>query len=108
MPSARRPAPPQRRDKALLALLMLTGSRDCAMASLRPKHINLAKGCVYQDARDVKTKPARIVTTTFFAVDPACSKRLYEWVTLPLRTAVDPLRRQRPKKCKARDQINNL
>lgn len=45
-----------RRNKALFALLMLTGARDGAVASLRLKHINMIDGCVYQDAREVKTK----------------------------------------------------
>jgi integrase/recombinase XerD len=52
-----------RRNKALFAFLTLTGARDGAIASLRLKRIDLVEGCVYQDARDVKTKFAKTFTT---------------------------------------------
>lgn len=70
----------QRRDKALFAFLMLTGARDGAIASMRLKHIDLAQGCVYQDARDVKTKFAKSFTTTFFPVDPDYLQCFRDWV----------------------------
>jgi len=78
MPSAK---PLQRRDKALFAFLMLTGARDGAIASLRLKHIDLVQGCVYQDARDVKTKFAKTFTTTFFPVDDAYLQCFRDWVS---------------------------
>ena len=59
-----------RRNKALFSFLMLTGARDGAIASLRLKHINLIDGCVYQDAREVKTKNSKTFTTYFLPVDP--------------------------------------
>jgi integrase/recombinase XerD len=58
-----------RRNKAMFAFLMLTGVRDGAMASLCLKHINLFDGCVYQDAREVKTKNSKTITTYFLPVD---------------------------------------
>lgn len=82
MPGA---TPLQRRNKALFAFLMLTGARDGAVASLRLKHIDLVQGCVYQDARDVKTKFAKTFTTTFFPVDGAYLQNFRDWVTF-LRT----------------------
>jgi integrase len=72
--------PLQRRDKALFAFLMLTGARDGAVASIKLKHIDLAQGCVYQDARDVKTKFAKTFTTTFFPVDPDYLQGFRDWV----------------------------
>jgi integrase/recombinase XerD len=72
--------PRQRRDKALLAFLMLTGARDGAIASLRLKHIDPVQGCVYQDARDVKTKFAKTFATTFFPVDPEYLQCFRDWV----------------------------
>jgi len=57
------------RNKALFAFLMLTGARDGAVASLRIKHINLIDGYVYQDARDVRTKNSKTITTYFLPVD---------------------------------------
>ena len=82
MPSAK---PIQRRDKALFAFLMLTGTRDGAIASLRLKHIDLVEGCVYQDARDVKTKFSKTFTTWFFPVDPAYLQFFREWVDYLLK-----------------------
>ena len=77
MPSA---TPLQRRDKALFAFLLLTGARDGAIASLRLKHIDLVQQCVYQDARDVKTKFAKTFATTFFPVDPEYLQCFHDWV----------------------------
>ena len=59
----------ERRDKALFAFFMLTGARDGAVASLRIKHINMFDGCVYQDAREVRTKNSKTFTTFFLPVD---------------------------------------
>lgn len=70
----------QRRDKALFAFLMLTGARDGAIASLRLKHIDLGQGCVYQDARDVRTKFAKTFTAWFFPVDGAYLACFRAWV----------------------------
>lgn len=78
MPSA---TPLQRRDKALFAFIMLTGARDGAIASMRLKHVDLVENCVYQDARDVKTKFAKTFTTWFFPVDTAYLETFQEWVT---------------------------
>lgn len=70
----------ERRNKALFAFLMLTGMRDGAMASLRLKRIDLVEGCVYQDARDVKTKNAKTFTTWFLPVDPGYRDCFEAWV----------------------------
>ena len=69
-----------RRNKAIFAFLMLTGARDGAVASLRLKHINLFDGCVYQDAREVKTKASKTITTYFLPIDPEYLKCFKEWV----------------------------
>ncbi len=69
-----------RRNKALFAFLMLTAARDGAIASLRLKRIDLIEGCVYQDARDVKTKFAKSFTTYFLPVDPIYLHCFNDWV----------------------------
>jgi integrase len=74
-----------RRNKALFAFFMLTGARDGAVASLRLKHINLIDGCVYQDAREVKTKNSKTFTTYFLPLDPEYLATFTAWVTY-LRT----------------------
>jgi integrase/recombinase XerD len=73
------------RNKALFAFFMLTGARDGAVASLRLKHINLIDGCVYQDAREVKTKNSKTFTTYFLPLDPEYLATFTAWVTY-LRT----------------------
>ena len=70
----------EKRNKALFAFLMLTGARDGAVASLRLKRIDLQQGCVYQDARDVRTKFAKSFHTTFFPVDPVYRTCFDAWV----------------------------
>src|SRR5262249_42958631 len=49
------------RDRALVALTILTGARDGAIASLKLKHIDIDQGRVDQDARQVKTKVLEVV-----------------------------------------------
>jgi integrase/recombinase XerD len=84
-----------RRNKALFAFLMFTGARDGAIASLRLKHINMIDGCVYQDARDVKTKNSKTITTYFLPVDPEYLACFTAWVLHLKETALfgpdDPL-----------------
>jgi integrase/recombinase XerD len=70
----------ERRNKALFAFLMLTGARDGAIASLRLRRIDLIEGCIYQDARDVKTKFAKTFTTWFLPVDPVYLECFTAWV----------------------------
>ena len=73
------------RNKAIFAFLMITGARDGAISSLRLKHINMIDGCVYQDARDVRTKASKTITTFFLPVDLVYSDFFAAWVEF-LRT----------------------
>lgn len=70
----------QRRDKALIACLMVTGARDGAIASLRLKHVNIIDGYIFQDAREVRTKNSKTITTYFLPVDPVYTDYFSEWV----------------------------
>jgi len=70
----------QRRDRAILAFLLLTGARDGAIISLKLKHIDLIEGCVYQDARDVNTKASKTFTTWFFPVDALAHIIFQDWM----------------------------
>ena len=58
----------ERRDRALMAFTLMTGARDGALASMKLKHVDLAAGSVFQDARDVQTKFSKSFTTYFFNV----------------------------------------
>jgi integrase len=85
----------QRRNRALIAFTLLTGARDSAMASMSLKHVDLAAGCVYQDAREVKTKFSKTFTTFFFPVGDEIRQIVTDWVTflrvVKLRGNDDPL-----------------
>lgn len=70
----------ERRDRALVAFTLLTGARDSAIASLKLKHIDLPADCVFQDARDVKTKNSKTFTTFFFPVGEEIRSIVSEWV----------------------------
>ncbi|MDW3182110.1 site-specific integrase [Roseobacter sp.] len=70
----------QRRDKALFAFFMLTGARVGAVASLRLKHIDLFHGRVFQDGRDVNTKFAKTIDTTFYPVNSMYLECFTAWV----------------------------
>lgn len=71
----------QRRDRAVFAFTMLTGARDSATASFKLKNIDVAKGAVFQDAREVKTKFSKTFTTYFFPVGGDALAVLADWVT---------------------------
>lgn len=70
----------ERRNRALVAFTLLTGARDSAVASMKLKHIDLAAGSVFQDARDVKTKFSKTFTTFFFPVGEDVRKIVEDWV----------------------------
>ena len=85
----------ERRNRALIAFTLLTGARDRAIASIKLKHVDLEKGCVVQDAREVQTKFAKTFTTTFFPVGDEVRSIVEEWVAHLLREKLwgpdDPL-----------------
>ena len=70
----------QKRNQALIAFTLLTGSRDSAIASMKLKHINLEEKSVFQDAREVKTKFSKTFTTYFFPVGNEVEQVVIEWV----------------------------
>ena len=70
----------ERRNRALVTFALLTGARDGALATFRLKHLDLAAGSVYQDARDVATKFSKSFTTYFFPVGPELRLIVEDWV----------------------------
>lgn len=70
----------ERRNRALIAFALLTGARDSALATFRLKHVDLAAGSVFQDARDVRTKFSKSFTTFFFPVGDEARAIVDEWV----------------------------
>ncbi|HWB33593.1 MAG TPA: tyrosine-type recombinase/integrase [Acidobacteriaceae bacterium] len=84
-----------RRNRALVAFVLLTGARDSAIASMKLKHIDLALRSVFQDARDVKTKFSKTFTTFFFPVGDEVAAVFVDWVEYLLKEKLwggeDPL-----------------
>jgi integrase/recombinase XerD len=70
----------EKRNRALIALTLLTGARDSAIASLKIKHINLYEESLFQDAREVKTKFSKTFTTYFFPVGELPLNILKSWI----------------------------
>lgn len=70
-----------KRDRALLAFVFLTGARDGAVASLKLKHLDLDARLLFQDARDVRTKFSKTIPTFFFPVGDDISQIVVDWVT---------------------------
>jgi integrase len=69
-----------RRDRALLAFTALTGIRVGALASLRLKHVDLARELVVQDPREVRTKRSKRIDTYFCPVGDDFKEIVLEWV----------------------------
>jgi integrase len=75
----------ERRNRALIAFILLTGARDSAVASFRLKHVDVAAGKVIQDAREVRTKYSKSFTTIFFPVGDHVRQILSDWVEYLLK-----------------------
>jgi integrase len=70
----------EHRDRALLALLLLTGMRDTAAISLKLRHIDTERNQIFQDPRDVSTKFRKAITTVFFPVGQDVATIVRNWV----------------------------
>lgn len=70
----------ERRNRALVAFILLTGARDSAVASLKLKHIDIAERSVLQDAREVRTKFGKSFATYFFPIGDEIFQIVVEWV----------------------------
>jgi integrase len=69
----------ERRDRALIAFTMLTGTRVTALTSLRLSHVDMAGGYVDQDARTVRTKFAKTFRTYFMPVSDRALTIVADW-----------------------------
>ena len=70
----------QKRDRALIAFVLLSGMRDSAIASLKLKHIDIYKKLVKQDPAEVKTKFSKRIDTYFFPIGKDVEQIFIEWV----------------------------
>jgi integrase len=71
----------EKRDRAVLAFILLTGARVSAVISAKIKHVDLTQRTFFQDAREVKTKRSKTFTTWFFPVGGDAEEILRNWVT---------------------------
>lgn len=69
----------ERRNRALIALALLTGARGAALASLKLKHIDLQQSSIFQDAREVRTKASKTFTTWFCPVGGDALAIVTDW-----------------------------
>ena len=69
----------EKRNRALIALALLTGARAAALASLKLKHIDLEQGSIFQDAREVRTKGSKTFTTWFCPVGGDALQIVTDW-----------------------------
>lgn len=70
----------QRRNRALMAFLFLTGSREGAAITIRLQHVDLTTGCVHFDGRTVNTKFGKSFTTSFFPFSSDAEQILRDWI----------------------------
>src|SRR5258708_34523771 len=54
------------RDRAVVAFILLTGARDGAVFTFKLKHLDVARGVLHRDAREVATKLGKSFDTYFF------------------------------------------
>lgn len=83
------------RNRALLALCLLTGARADALATIRLKHIDPLRSLLINDGRDMRTKASKTFPTWFFPVGGNAEAIVRAW-TERLRsglgwTDADPL-----------------
>jgi integrase len=68
------------KNRALIAITILTGIRDGALASFKLKHIKLDEKLVEQLPPEVKTKFGKTIYTYFFPVGEDIEQIVVEWV----------------------------
>ncbi len=70
----------ERRDRAIIALIAITGSRDDAVASMRLKHVDLEKGVIHHDPREMRIKFSKSYPTYLLDVDLRLRAEFESWV----------------------------
>jgi site-specific recombinase XerD len=70
----------EKRNRALIAFVLLTGARDDAIASMSVRHVDLVGRVVMQDARTVRTKRRKTFSTYFFPVGDGVESIVAEWI----------------------------
>lgn len=79
-----------RQNRALIALIFLTGMRDGAVITLRCKHVFLQARQINQDAKEVRTKFGKNMRTTWFPVGADIEQIVVDWVEERLASGAGP------------------
>lgn len=72
----------EKRNRALVAFLAVTGIRDGAVISLRLKHFDPARNLVTQNPNEVKTKFSKQILTYLLPLDDGMKTIVLDWVNL--------------------------
>ena len=87
--------PIEQRNKAIFALLSLTGIRDGALITLKLKHFNEVERRILQNPNEVATKNAKRIDSFLIDIVPEMSATLVSWkrflIEDQLFTPTDPL-----------------
>ena len=70
----------QRRDRAILATLLLTAARDGALITLRLRNVDLVDAGVHFAGPEIETKFGKVSTAWFFPVGDDVERILRDWV----------------------------
>lgn len=71
----------ERRDRALMALLFLTGMRDAAVVGLKIRDVDLTRSFIFQDPRHAQTKFSKAIDTFFLPVGDDVKSIFQEWIS---------------------------
>lgn len=71
----------ERRDRAVFALLMMTGIRDDAAASMLLGHVDLDRQMIVQDPKTVRTKNSKLIESVFLPLGSEVERALSSWVS---------------------------
>lgn len=82
--------PMNRRNRAMIAFLFLSGMRIAAVVSTRLKHVDLKERQINQDASEVDTKFGKNMLTDFFHVGPDIELIVVEWIQERLASDAGP------------------
>lgn len=70
----------ERRNQALIAFTLLTGARVQVLMTLKIKHVDLVRGLVKQNPKEVKTKFSKTINTFFFPVGENVRQIVVDWI----------------------------
>lgn len=70
----------ERRDRALVAFLYLSGMRDGAVIGLRLKHVDVERREILQDPREIHTKNSKTMRSSWFPVGEEFAGIVIGWI----------------------------